>query len=183
MKHPVFLSLTLALLLAGCHAAPSVRVPQAAVKNTRAVAVRTLPPEEAAPLAELQGQARAMLEAIMAEYHALGLDTASGRKLTPKNEPAVVAGLAPLVAQLDADMARIDERLASLPGEAAATLRAEMQRRPPLANDLPPPDASATDLLYRLALTRVKLGTLVEFTLRQDVVPAPPVPAVETPGF
>lgn len=124
----------------------------------------------------------AMLDADAA-YKRLGLNTAAGRKLTPNREAAVRDGLLPVVAKLDATTAAITARLA--PGEGSAklaTLREAFAARAPIAGETVAADVAATNLLYRVAQYRLKLGFLVEYALRRGIVAELPMPAPAKPA-
>ena len=133
---------------------------------------------EAALVRAVALQAHAALQDVDAAYKALKLDTAAGRKLTPKREPVVREGLVPVIARLDATTAAIAAKLA--PAEASpklATLLAAFNARAPQATDAAPADVAATTLLYRVAQYRLKLGFLVEYALRRGLVAELPAPA------
>jgi len=159
--------------VAGCHAAPTVpQLAQARVAQHAAVR------DTGNPVADATAAAQNDLAAIDAALHALALDTARGRKITPERDKILTVGLAPLLQQLDADTAAIAARLAAAGagGDASATAaQAELDRHHPLAGEALGADPNAADMLYRVTQYRLKLGALVELGLR--VAAATPAPA------
>ncbi len=138
--------------------------------------------DEAALIRALALEAHGALLEADAGYKRLGLNTAAGRKLTPKREPVVREGLLPIVAKLEAATVAISGRLG--PSEASAklaTLREAFAARLPVAGESLPADVAATNLLYRVAQYRLKLGFLVEYALRRGIVADLPMPSPTRP--
>lgn len=162
------------------HSAPG----QAARKGPGLAAAREAVDEPALIRALALEAHGALLEADAA-YKRLALNTAAGRKLTPKREPAVREGLLPVIARLEETTGAIAGRLGPAEGSAKlATLRDAFAARPPLAGEVVAADVAVTTLLYRVAQYRLKLGFLVEYALRRGLVadlPMPP-PTRPTPG-
>jgi hypothetical protein len=153
--------LLLIATMAGCHAAPSAPL-VAKARVAQHAAIR----DTADPLA---AAVQADLDVIDAKFHDLGLDTASGRKLTPERDRALIPGLATLCQQLDADMAAMTARLAAAGTPQAAAAQQLLDRYHPLAGETLVEGATATDMLYRVTQYRVKLGALLELQLRAAV--------------
>ena len=120
-------ALLLIATMAGCHAAPSAPL-VAKARVAQHAAIR----DTGDPLADA---AQADLAVIDATFHALGLDTASGRKLTPERDRALIPGLATLVQQLDADMAAMTARLAAAGTPQATAAQQVLDRYHPLAGE------------------------------------------------
>lgn len=142
--------------------APTVR--QAAAAKARSEAQRL----DLVLLSEIGEAAKKTLREIDMVYAELKLNTAAGRKITPQREEPLRAGLAPLIAELEARLAHWVGQL-----EADARYRAiaeEVARRRPLAGEPLPADAEAADMLYRVAQYRLKLGVLVEYAAREGAV-------------
>lgn len=154
--------LLLIATMAGCHAAPSAPL-VAKARVAQHAAIR----DTGDPLVDAAQAAQADLATIDATFHTLGLDTASGRKITPERDRALIPGLATLVQQLDADVATMATRLAAAGTPQATAAQQVLDRYHPLAGEALLEGATATDMLYRVTQYRVKLGALVELQLRQ----------------
>ncbi|MDB5096861.1 MAG: hypothetical protein JWM80_1282 [Cyanobacteria bacterium RYN_339] len=165
-------ALLLMVTLAGCHAVPSAPV-AARARVAQHAAIR----DTGDVLVDAAQAAHADLDAIDAAFHTLSLDTAAGRKLTPARAKSLTTGLVPLLQQLDLDTAAIATRLAGANTPAATAALAEFDKHHPLAGEVLGPDATASDMLYRITQYRLKLAALVELQLRQGNDPPAPVAA------
>ena len=170
MRHVSLVTVLVAsMLLSACGTAPMPTGIGAKARVAGGSAVRTVEVTgELALIQEVGDAAKQALAAMEARYTALKLDTAAGRKLTPKNEQALRDGLAPLLADLDA---RISGLVAKLEADGRyADLVDDLGQRRPALGDRLPADATASEMLYRAAQYRLKLGALVEFAARLGVV-------------
>jgi predicted small secreted protein len=170
MRHVSIVSVLVAsLLVSACGTTPmpaglGAKARPAGHSAARAVEVKG----ELALLKDVADAAKQALADLDSRYTALKLDTAAGRKLTPKNEQALREGLAPLLADLDGRITALVAKLQA-DGRYADLVEDLSQRRPALGDRLPA-DATAADMLYRAAQYRLKLGTLVEFAARVGAV-------------
>jgi hypothetical protein len=182
MTRPVasLLALVVAMTVSACgQAGPTAAMARKAPGAARALAAA----DEPGLVRTLALQAHGALLDADAAYKALGLDTAAGRKLTPKREPAVREGLTALVHRLEAATADIATKLGAEDGSAKlATLRAAFVARAPRPDDVVPADADANALLYRVAQYRLKLASLVEYALRRGLLAELPAPAPKAPA-
>jgi hypothetical protein len=167
MRHSFVVSILLATLALGaCAQVPTGLKAGGSLRQGAAIAARAEAGDHL--LADVGEQAKQLEMDIEATYISLGLNTAAGRKLTPAKEGALKAGLAPFLATLDA---RIAGCLAKLKGdERYADVVAELEKRKPLFGDAMPDGATASELLYRLAQYRLKVGVLIEYAVRQGAV-------------
>lgn len=109
-----------------------------------------------------------------AVYSALKLDTAHGRKLTPEREPILQSGLVPLLRRLEHDSAAISAIITAEPTPKLAYLQREFAKRGPGPVEAAVEPPSASELLYRVAQYRLKLGFLLEYANRKGLLPAAP---------
>ncbi|MNT03035.1 hypothetical protein D3C72_1375530 [compost metagenome] len=167
--HSLVSALVASLLVSACSAAPMPIGIGAKARPAGASAARAIEAKgELALLREVADAAKQALADLDSRYTALKLDTAAGRKLTPKNEQTLREGLAPLLTDLDG---RITGLVAALQADGRyADLVDDLSQRRPALGDRLPADATAADMLYRAAQYRLKLGTLVEFAARVGAV-------------
>ena len=167
MPRSLPLLLAIALTLTACGQAP-IGASTGLRARPAGIAARTLPENDLALLIDLGEEAKKTQREVQEAYIALGLNTAAGRKITPAREPVIREGLAPLLAKLN-------ERIAGWVTKLEADGRydevaKELSSRRPTLGDALPEDASAADMLYRLAQYRLKLGVLIEFAVRRGAV-------------
>lgn len=170
MRHVSIVSVLVAsLLVSACGAGPMPTGVGAKARTAGSSAARSVEVKgELTILKEVGDAAKQALTDLDSRYTALKLDTAAGRKLTPKNEQALREGLAPLLMDLDARITGLVGKLQA-DGRYADLVDDLSQRRPALGDRLPA-DATAADMLYRAAQYRLKLGTVVEFAARVGAV-------------
>lgn len=176
--HAMIAALVLVSTLSAC----AQGLPATAVRQAVGVAAAREAGGEAALIRGLALEAHDALLKLDAAYHDLRLDTAAGRKLTPKREPVVREGLKPVLARLEVVVSSIAQRLTTEQGSAKlATLRDAFSARAPFPGDLVAADADANAMLYRVAQYRLKLGFLVEYALRRGLVADLPAPPADQP--
>lgn len=173
----------LALVVASTVSACGQGLPGQALRKPPGIAAAREASAEPALIRALALEAHQALLEADAAYSRLRLDTAAGRKLTPKREPIVREGLLPVVARLEVVSAAIAARLGPADTSSKlATLHDAFAARAPRAGEALPADVTANTLLYRVAQYRLKLGFLVEYALRRGIVAELPAPAPEQPA-
>lgn len=176
--HVMIAALVLATTLSAC----GQGMPSQAARKAPGMSAAREAADEAALIRGLALEAHDALLKLDAAYHDLGLDTAAGRKLTPKREPIVRDGLKPVLARLEGVTTSIAQRLTVDQGSAKlATLRDAFSGRAPFPGDMVAADADANAMLYRVAQYRLKLGFLVEYALRRGLVADLPAPPADKP--
>lgn len=164
-------AIALATTLAGCGAT----VVSPALRQTAGMTRASVPTDaEKAIIHELGMMAQQALTDADAAYSALKLDTAAGRKLTPKKEPEVREGLRPVVARFEADTKTLHARLEEGGTPKLMLLSRDLDMKGPAPGDVLAPEATASDMLYRIAQYRVKFGAMVEYAHRKGLMPQTP---------
>jgi hypothetical protein len=168
MRRAVLIAIALAATLPACGQAPVATLAGLHARPAAGLAVRDAADNDLAFLHDVGEEAKQTQKDIQAKYIELGLNTSAGRKFTPARETELRDGLGPLLGTLDQRIAGWVSRLQA-DGRYGDVAKDLTQRRPALGEALPA-DASAADMLYRLAQYRLKLGALIEYAVRHGAV-------------